>query len=266
MGFLGDSHIKGCIFSTEIEGTILETKSEDLMRTRGGASIEELQDMDTAIFKEAEGMVISAGHREMAGWESSRTTEEKERLVEELADKVVNLAQSYMENGRKVLYIAPPIPRDHTGEQEQLLESAVQRKAPDGLTIAAIPSKMIKGFERDGRKKTMDTYLADKKHMKVGEFTTMFKQYAASTFGWSLSKNGKEGIWNIVGKKVASTGRCNKCGSYGCKKNKGCKARVHCTRCENHHHDTRVCPTMRRPCIACGLATDHNRIPCNLKW
>ena len=183
-----------------------------------------------------------------------------------MADKVVNLAHSYMENGRKVLYIAPPIPKDHTGEQEQLLERAVERKAPEGLKIAAIPSKMARGFERDGRKKTMDTYLVDKKHMRVNEFAVMFKQYTASTFGWTMSKNGREGIWKAAGEKIATTGRCKKCGSNGCQKNQGCRARVNCARCENHHHDTRVCPTMRRPCIACGLATDHARNMCTLRW
>ncbi len=158
LGFLGDSHLKSSIMSPDIECSIMETKGEGLIRVRGGATLEELRNVDTETFRDAEGMVISGGQRELLEqWRG--TDQEKEQLVESIADQGIGLADKYLETGIKVLYVPPPISRKDRMScegQEYRLEQAVKRKAPEGMMVAEVATKMKRSIERLGEEKAME--------------------------------------------------------------------------------------------------------------
>ena len=268
IGHLGDSHLKGVIFSPDIEATVMEHNMEELIRVKGGAPLDELLELPVETFDGTTGMWISGGQRELLeGWESLSNTQ-KGRRVTEVADRVLEIIQKYLNAGKKVIYMSPPIARTSKDKPELQLEKEIMEKLPNGATVAQVATKHNRQILKTSWERGMEDYMKDRLHMRVSKFEEMYEHYSREVFNLSISKGGKASINKQTTRKIKQEGRCVRCASKGCGNHQSCNRKVECSMgCRaKDHHDSRVCPTQRRPCFRCGMATQHDRHNCTEQW
>ena len=136
------------------------------------------------------------------------------------------------------------------------------------INIIQVSTKHNRQILRTSWERGMDEYMKDRLHMKVSKFEEMYEHYSREVFNMNISKGGKTSINKHTTRKIKQEGRCVRCGSKGCSSHQNYNKKVECnTGCRaRDHHDSRVCPTQRRPCFRCGMATQHDRQNCTEQW
>lgn len=265
IGWLGDSHIKTAIHTSRTLAGILQSGSEDLVRCKGGASLELLDSVDPEEFKEAEVMVVSAGSKEFhSSYWKAKTDNEREGIVTDIVEGITKIVKKFTDQGKEVLYIAPPIRRTSRDMEDLKLEEAMKRKEGDikGLRVAEIGTKMKHAIERRGWKETMEDWLTDAVHMKTDKMDEAMTFYT-TRYGWNLDRIQTKDVHTALQNKIRGEGKCTKCGE---RPHGYCEDKVYCTYCHHNKHDQKVCPVSYRPCLTCGETRRHERKDCRGWW
>jgi len=268
IAFLGDSHIKSCLMSETIGAAIQLSGSEKMVRLRSGATLECLMRVSSDVFQKAKKMVISCGVRELH--EQWKTSRDRERTIKDIASKIVELGKKYLKLGKEVMYIAPPLLKKSEDYQEAMLEEAVRKLAPEGMTVMGNATRMKRDMEKVGEAKVYEEWLADKHHMRVQKFTEEFRYYGRKVLGWELTEGTvtRNHTYAVVEQKIRNEGRCNRCGrpDTECRQPGKCTQQVGCNDCKNRQHNTSVCPIKYMSCFHCGSSKDHNKNHCEGWW